>query len=312
MSRVVRSALAVLAVAMVPMLAPACGTPAKPGQAASASSSGSGGGGGAGGGGPSTYGSSACGMCVEQTACLTTLNTCASDPGCGAYLDCLDACPLGANGDADVACEKACPPVSGSAGKAAHEAFVNCRLSGPGANTCAPCGQIPAFTDPDLLQTCPSSTDPNACYKCEDEHCCDVYQACMNEPDCGALKLCIQACGDVPCEDKCYQDHPAGVVPYGHRIACLFHFCFDSDACGKTALTPCVKCQNLHCADETAACQHDLQCQLLDDCQVQCKAADEACFTACDTKFPTSLALHKSVLACGLEHCQLVCDGTMP
>ncbi|WP_437725702.1 hypothetical protein [Sorangium sp. So ce861] len=314
MSWVTRPVLAVLSVSLAAALSPACDGGPLPSSAGTAASTGSGTGGGAGaGGGEVTYRTSACGACVVETACVSQVNACAADPGCAAYLDCLDACPLGPDGDADVACERACPPVSGSAGQSAQQAFIDCRASGPGAR-CAGCGQLPAATDPDFNQTCPPSMEENKCYKCEDERCCETYQACRDDQDCQDLVACIKACPGgadyPPCEGQCYQDHAAGYERYGHRVACMEHFCFDDDACGDEPLHPCVECQILHCADEMAACHHDLQCALLESCQVQCESADQACLTACEETFPTAVETHNARLGCALAHCLPACGGT--
>ncbi|WP_437715761.1 hypothetical protein WMF45_04650 [Sorangium sp. So ce448] len=317
MSWVTRPVLAALSVAIAAALSPACDgdSPSEDPGAAASTGSGAGGGNG-GGGGDATYGASACGTCVEQTACLSQVNACAADPGCAAYLDCLDACPLGPGGDADIACEQACPPVTGSLGQSAKQAFIDCRLAGPGAE-CAGCGQIPAPTDPDFDQTCSPSTDPNTCYKCEDERCCETYQACKDDQDCQDLVTCVKACAEdpddaafSPCESACYQAHAAGYVAYSHRMACMQYFCFDDDACGNEPLDPCVKCQNLHCADEMAACQHEIECALLDNCKVPCDVGDQACLMECDAMFPDAVATHEAGLDCALAHCEIACGGT--
>src|SRR4051812_24804354 len=154
MSWILRSVIAGLAVASVPVLAAACGSSAPSGQAGSSAASTSGA-----GGGPSLYGTSECGLCVEQTACVSQVNACKGDPGCATYLDCLDACPLGSTGDADTMCEKACPAISGSAGQSAKEALIACRTSGPGATTCTACEQIDAPTNEIFHQVCSTSTE---------------------------------------------------------------------------------------------------------------------------------------------------------
>jgi hypothetical protein len=281
------------------------------------SSTGSGGSGGtssgSGGAGPA-YGTSDCGKCVEGMACLSQKNACAADPSCAAYLDCLNGCPLGPNGDADPACEKACPAVSGTAGTTAKDALSECRTSGDGAS-CAACGQIPQPQNPIFHQMCAKSMESNKCYICEDEHCCDGYQNCLADKDCQDLQMCFQACPKADfyaCSYKCYQDFPKGFPRFSEKLTCIAHFCGDTDACGDAPEGSCVKCQNLHCADETAACDTDYQCALLQSCQLPCNPADKACFDACEKKYPDGVAKLKTMLDCGLNYCSIVCAGSSP
>ncbi|WP_437590992.1 hypothetical protein [Sorangium sp. So ce1000] len=313
MSWVTRSVLATLCAPLAMALCPACDGESPPEEPGTAASTGSASGGGGAGSGEVTYRTSACGTCVEGAACVSQMNACAADPGCAAYLDCLDACPLGPSGDADADCEQACPPVESSAGQSAKQAFIDCRLSGPGAE-CAGCGRISGPTDPDFHQTCSPSEETDQCYKCEDEHCCETYQACKDDQDCQDLVTCLKACPDgsgyPPCLDECYQAHTTGAVLFGHRMACVLYFCSDDDACNSTPLDPCVACQNLHCADEMAACQHDPECALLENCKVQCDDADRACWTECEAMFPNAVATEKANLDCAAADCGIVCGGT--
>lgn len=262
-----------------------------------------------------TFGTGECGICVETKSCVAQLQACAADPSCAAYLECLDACPLGADGDADVACEQACPEVTGSAGQTAHQDFLKCRTSGDGA-ACVACGKIDAPKSPVFQQTCPPDPPPedvgNKCYVCEDIHCCDTYAACHDDPECKALGDCVKACADIPCEDACYEAHPTGFSKWGDRVGCVLHFCADDDACGDVPLDPCVACDNLHCADEDLACREDIECTLLRDCQTPCDPTDDACRAACEQDHPDGVAPFTAWADCAVENCILVCGGSAP
>jgi hypothetical protein len=257
------------------------------------------------------YGDSACGTCVEKTACLSEYQACGSDPGCAAYLKCLNACPLSSIGNADPSCEKACPAVSDSAGQTAQTAFLTCRTSGAGS-MCTACGQIPAPTDPDFTQQCATMTDTTPCFVCEDNHCCDTQAACLGDPACKALQACLVGCAkDLSCMDQCYtQASATAFSEWRHRNACALYFCADIDACGTKPLDPCIKCQNLYCADPSAACAHDLQCTLLFDCETPCAPTDMACFSACEAKFPAGMSLLQAEFDCDATYCLNVCSGS--
>jgi hypothetical protein len=304
--RMNHTALIGIVVALGSLSASACGSKTPP-------AVGSGGGGGA-GGGATDYGNSACGTCVEQTACLSQFNACAADSSCATYLKCLDACPISAVGTADPICENACPTVGGSAGQAAQMEFVACRVSGPGT-MCSGCGQLAHPQDPDFNQTCTPMTDTTACFTCEDNNCCDTYNACLASSDCMAIEACYKTCSMmVPssdtCQDQCYQEHVAGFALWAHRLDCLAYFCFDADACGIKPLDPCEKCDNLYCADVDAACAHDLQCTLLRDCETPCAPTDQSCYTTCQGQFPSGETLLNTWESCVEDHCANACGGS--
>src|SRR5690349_11654161 len=60
------------------------------------------------GGETQAFATSPCNGCVVAS-CQSEVDACSADPGCAAYLDCLGHCPVAENGDADAACDDACP-----------------------------------------------------------------------------------------------------------------------------------------------------------------------------------------------------------
>lgn len=84
-----------------------------------------------------SYGASGCGQCVA-TACSSARMACTADPDCTKYLACVDACPIGPEGNVSKTCEAACPRGSSSSGMLAENEWVQCMTLGPGA-ACAEC-----------------------------------------------------------------------------------------------------------------------------------------------------------------------------
>jgi hypothetical protein len=97
-----------------------------------------------------TYGDSECGTCVQE-ACSGVLDQCAAEPSCSVFLSCLYACPVGPKGDADPACEAACPglkPGGAHDPRRALEMRKSARFRGqaPQAGTFAPCTRYATYT----------------------------------------------------------------------------------------------------------------------------------------------------------------------
>src|SRR4051812_39517860 len=89
-------------------------------------------------GGSGAFGSGGCRSCIGDK-CASAIASCQGDPGCAAWLQCLDGCGVGENGDADPSCESKCQ-VSGSAATSARDGLNTCRHTGAGA-TCTACGE---------------------------------------------------------------------------------------------------------------------------------------------------------------------------
>jgi hypothetical protein len=273
---------------------------------------GAGGAGGAGGSVDAGFGSSGCGQCVKE-ACAGVISECDSDPGCSAYLQCVYACPVAADGNVDPVCAVKCPKGSGSATEEAISNLTECRLSGPGASSCEACGipeTVATDGNPILNQMCAASADPNPCFKCEDENCCDTYKACAEDPECQAFKDCLKVCfetGKDTCTFDCYMDHPEGVTHFAPRLTCLLTFCAEKTACNNEEIDPCIKCSNVSCAEEFADYNGDPMGYLFGECISLCPTADKACHDACADSYPSAAILVEPYSACMSKNCGAEC-----
>lgn len=268
-----------------------------------------------------TWGNSSCGTCV-QSSCGSEIQTCSQDPGCAAHLTCLEACPVGADGDLDPGCEANCPAASGSTGVDAVQAFDDCRQTGAGAS-CAGCGGVaPDGGDggdadagdggcavPLLCEQCAPSTDPNACYKCEDENCCDSHAACLADADCEVYRVCMQSeCPSTyslsQCIEFCDSAHgTAGYEKFFTRVTCVEAKCLSE--CANE--TPCVKCENDHCASEFAECDSHEACSRASFCVGDCNG-DQACLAGCKAKYPGAEPALDAKINCLLAYCGTTCS----
>jgi hypothetical protein len=183
-------------------------------------------------------------------------------------------------------------------------------------------GSAGASRDPILDQTCPASTETNACYRCEDIHCCNTYAACAASAECGAYKLCLQACtngtpdtGDVAknlpadqnCDLYCYNRHPGGLTLWAPRSACLEQYCYDTDACGTVPLNACQRCTNQLCAKPQANLSKTPDGQLLLACNAACGTGGVACLSACLSHYPAASGALDAFGSCVTSQCP-VCD----
>jgi hypothetical protein len=248
---------------------------------------------------PAGWGVSACGQCVH-TACAAAVDACSADPGCAAYLTCLDGCALNALGDVDPACEAACPVPDSSTSRELEHSLTVCRIDGDGKG--CPCGAPSSIFD----QQCSDSPETNPCWICEDENCCDTYAACQADPDCQAIAPCTQACGedDDACFNQCFIDHAAGMDAWGPRFMCFTVEC-DEECAGET-IDPCFGCTLRECERTEIACDSDVSCWLLAFCIGDC-GSDGACVQACNEQYPDGVALFEQHAVCAVDRCADVC-----
>lgn len=277
-----------------------------------------GGGGAAGSGGASTGGSagadagagwavSACGVCVEST-CATEVTQCEAEPSCANFIGCLEACPVGANGDADPTCEAACPVPTEGAGQTAVQSFLTCRAQ----SNCAPCGggnSDAGSKHPILSQQCSPATTLG-CAKCEDENCCDTYAACAGDADCQAIKNCLKACTDPvsQCFADCFAANPGGNGKQLtlDRFACIDVLC--AVPCSEITL-PCDFCFREKCANTLAACDVDESCYLGTLCISEC-GGNQTCVQGCVAQVPgPSVDILNAFLNCSINECDAECSG---
>lgn len=299
----------VLGVVLAGLLSAACSS--DEGGAGGGSSSTSGTGTGGGGAAPATWGASACGTCVHE-ACAGAFQACLSDPECPAYVDCLDACPVGPDGNVDPTCQAGCPRGTGTESLRAAAAIDACRDPGAGAE-CTACG-IPARSClpdiPELNQTCTEpSIETNPCFVCQDENCCETIAACDANPDCVAYKQCTRdnADADDP-YNLCAELHPGGVQDAAAGITCaIYHCAVDTPSCDAAERDPCLECLYCDCALEWSALERTADGFLLSWCIAACPVGDTACDQACLDAHPDSQERYLALAECVFAACGDAC-----
>jgi hypothetical protein len=233
-----------------------------------------------------------------MTACSNEKAACAAEPACASWLDCVLACPVATNGDADPVCEKACP---GSSTEDKPRAALNdCRRSGAGAS-CTPCGKIGPGAHPILNQSCPASTSADGCVRCQESKCCKT--SC--DAGCNSLIGCIKGCGglskgDTACIDACYAKNPKGVAETGPWLACVGVVC-KKDCPGILTTTDCAACALEKCGAPFADCLAEPACYLRYMCGLACKNTE--CYQACDKKHIAGEAAFDRFLLCVADRC---------
>lgn len=254
-----------------------------------------------------SWGSSECAACTLN-ACAAQRTDCQADPGCAANLDCIEACPLTADGDPDAACVKACPMPSASATEQARIAFEQCRTLGA-ATACASCAaaQRRRYQDPLLTSFCadgtydasPSDTPlVTACSTCGATKCCASHRAYVADPGAVALRDCVKVCGDPACERACDAEHDSSLATFWGFVVCDSVMC--QNECQFPA-TDCAACTNMNCADELAACRGNHDCDLLWDCFGACGTED--CKAACSAKYPSGATAFADFVLCDGQRC---------
>lgn len=277
-------------------------------------------GGGQGGSAAATFGTSECGICVDD-ACAAERGSCEADPSCAGYLSCLAECPVASSGNVDAPCAAACPPAQGATGQDAQAAYDTCRTAGAGA-LCAACGDVPdggaggmggaAACEPPavLTQECPDVSLSNPCMECMSERCCDSVDAVMNGGPATDLQECWYACdsGDAECAAACYEAHPDGLLGFGGWQACFVTQCYPEGPCD--AGNPCNTCQYANCGCELARCYTNPECFLIaKGCMPVCGPLDTACLDACIASHPDGAEDYDRFAVCSVQTCIDQCGG---
>jgi hypothetical protein len=266
------------------------------------------GGGGDGGAGDGSFGDSLCYACLGG-ACGEAFAACEQDPGCAGWLSCLEACPVGEDGDADAACEAACP-ADGTATVAARDGVVACRgevrglsctacgpaagSGGAGGGDVTPICELPAIAE----QQCAEVENENDCYRCNYDACCDSADLVFGGAA-GELGDCWLECETTECDAACFEAYPDQVDEFAGYQACLTVNCLATDRCGTSGA--CALCQNHECTCELAACQADLECFLLLDCAGRCDTP--GCAQGCIDARPEGAAAFDALLVCTSQRC---------
>jgi hypothetical protein len=264
------------------------------------------------------YASGCVGTCVA-TACQTQIAACNADPTCASYFACVGQCPTTSNGDADPMCVAGCPAATGSAGSNAQATLDACReesLTG----TCAACnggdggtGNTSCADAAVLNQTCGASTQTNACLKCQDEKCCNSVATVTGGGPTTDYTNCILACNDadagavngnpsLACLQACVSAYPAGIAGVGQFYACVKIEC---DAVGACPTTSCATCSFQQCGCEYVACETDVACELILQCEGTCTT--QACADACISNADGGVEVAQTYGVCITQHCLTEC-----
>jgi hypothetical protein len=253
-----------------------------------------------------TYQNSECGTCA-LAACSAGVTDCNADPGCAAYLQCLEGCPVTEEGDAETACDDLCPVADSSVSRDLVARLRYCRAEGVGATQCTACGKIQE-TNPCLNQDCAPSVETDACAICEDEACCEMYADYVANPEAIALKECLEACPDDACWLGCYDMHPDGVAAWGARFACYTIFCLEE--CTTGTPSACAVCSFSECASPHINCGKNASCHLLSECEAICEnmgGTTPDCIAQCGEQYPDGVEDFAAFGACTTEKCASEC-----
>jgi hypothetical protein len=261
------------------------------------------------GGTTALFGTSACATCA-QARCLTEVDTCGADEGCSAYLDCLFACPLDAEGQSvDLGCAGACPPGDTAASQAASSGLFSCFTAGA-ATQCLECGGKGTDENGVPIETCPPSSDANPCFVCEDERCCVEFEACLNGP-CLDFANCVIECSASSgllgaCMAQCGDENPEGRDLRARLDACIAYQCA---GCGND--DPCGKCLDETCRFETYELYSAPLGVELYYCVVDCFNAGGTaaeCADTCYEGYPSQRALFDVYVQCISGSCGVECS----
>lgn len=260
------------------------------------------------------YGSGGCDTC-DAMACADERSTCASEPDCAAYLDCVGKCAVGADGDAETSCESSCRTgVTSPSGEAALQLLDSCRRSGAGS-TCTACGRSGeggaggqgTCTTPDVVTTQQCAPDTTmgdtACETCQKEHCCDSLDQVLGTGPAGKLADCWLACDDTACENACFDQYPDGVAGFAGYQACISLECLGTGLCAQSPTHQCGLCQyDERCGCEYARCITNDDCFAITRCGDAC-AGNVTCAKECQDQFPDGKPLAQAFQLCLAQRC---------
>lgn len=236
-------------------------------------------------GGPVAFGAGPCGACVRG-ACASVLAACEADPGCAAYVSCLEACPVGDRGDADPRCGSTCPRGATLDARLLAADVDACRDPGPGSQ-CAACSVRPRELAPQIAilnQTCGPSAATSACVACQDLYCCETYEACIADRDCAAYRDCAK---DEGAFADCAERYIEASNLFAPDIVCAkYHCAIDQPSCDRAQRDPCLECAYTRCTKEWAASEGTGDGFLLGDCIGSCE--DPTCERACYDRYPAA------------------------
>lgn len=253
-----------------------------------------------------------CGRCVEEQ-CVTAFNACATEPECSAYIGCVFACPIDAEGGPEAECVARCKAPTATAAVAAQAELAECTAGQLVRTACPACpGAFPAPSHPCFVHECPEpEPDPaaNSCVMCSRRQCCDVRYAYENNSEAFAIAGCYDICeknqpDDLSCRVECNQEHPDGVADYAAMFTCAMFYCFPE--CAQEQPSACRTCSSRACDVQLGDDMCSLDGWLLNDCVLGCNN-DLDCELACFSQHPDGTATAEAHYECVVEMCGDVC-----
>lgn len=263
---------------------------------------------GGGAGNAPRFGSSECRTCLDPV-CREPLSSCRADRDCAAWLACVEACPLRADGHVDGECEARCP-IGTQRADALRAAFGFCRADSASA-ACPACDAVPAGGGAPHACVLPAAaeqqcavSDYEGCTKCLQEECCESDRGIETAGPGENLSVCWLACEDGACRAACFAAHPEGIPLFGAHRACYAARCSAKPDCAPLNDDSCEACLVNVCNCEIAGCFADFDCYRQLECRANC--SDAACAAACDA-LPSGGAPWRNLVACSAPSCASAC-----
>jgi hypothetical protein len=160
---------------------------------------------------------------------------------------------------------------------------------------------------------------------------------CLGSASCLAIYTCAKACTDVPCLQKCYDDHPDGQLAYDAFADCdLYRGCGACATQCPTLATPdrctfptpdagvdaapapdaapppdaaapatCDECVAASCSSEKTACGPNTDCNAYTQCVFACP--DAACIDKCATDHAAGKTAGEALGTCTSGKCKSAC-----
>ncbi len=173
-------------------------------------------------------------VCQNQTECLA-IYTCATKPGCDQQ--CVTACfhahPCGQKAYAALSncdsfyscstCNAQCKPAANACPATTVSAQDTCTVP-------ADAGATDATPPEDSAVPPTDGGSVSDCTSCTSSKCGAEKSACGPSSECESYTLCLAACQDSACFDKCATDHPTGKTASQALETCTTSNC--QEACG--------------------------------------------------------------------------------
>ena len=277
------------------------------------------------------YATSACRTC-SRAVCTRELGACMADPGCAAFVRCLDRCGLAEGGDVEPGCADACVKDTSAAGEDLRKVLRACQEH-TAQGACPSCGLIECEAV-DLNPVCDQErplSELSPCRRCGERRCCTHWAACQADerPD-GCRALVKECLTDNPhdfCTNRkqnaehrylCQQRHQAGLARFGALMGCISVRCLEADSCYEDPCKPgqpaeafaCAQCvrDNCACLDASTDATPDFQMFMACLGAMAC-GNDPVCQQQCLTMHPGARKANSALLNCMAKSCRVPCGG---